>query len=131
MIRAIITILRKHLEEAYDEGGEQWEGEQWEAIIHSPFDIMAMFPTYDMFRRLTHDLIKAMKMEKCEKHIRIPDQKATMKFIKEIMPVGEGLEDYIAEEFLEYHARYLRRWLLNWNTTVRTYRERMPIEPLL
>jgi len=121
MIRAIVNVLRKHLQEAYE--GE----EQWEAIIHDPFDIMAMFPDYDMLRRLAHDLVKVMKMEKCEKHIRIPDQKATIKMLREIYPGDPNDRD---EEFWDGHARYLRRWLLNWNTTMRTYRERRPIEPL-
>lgn len=121
MIRTIIGILKKHLQEAYE------EQEQWEAIIHDPFDIMAMFPSYDMLRRLAHDMVKTLKAERCEKHITIPDQKATVKFLKSIYPIGPGLDDYMTEEFLSYHARYLRRWLLNWNTTEKTYRERRPI----
>ncbi len=127
MIRAIIKVLRKHLGTAYE------QEEQWEAIIHNPWEIIARFPDYDMLRVLSHDLIKVMQMEKCEKHIRIPDQQATMKFIKSIMPTGAGIDyDYLNEEFLADEARHLRRWLLNWNTTVKTYRERRPwIEPLL
>ena len=126
MIRTIINILRKYLKEAYR------EEEQWEAIVHDPFDLIAAFPDYNMLRRLAHDLVKVTKTEKCEKHIRIPDQKATVEFIKSIMPTGGSLDDsYIDEFFLDYHARHLRRWLLNWNTTVRTYRERRPINPLL
>ncbi len=125
MIKAIMTILKNHLGEAYD------EGEQWEAIIRSPWDIMARFPSYDMFRRLSHDLIKAMKMEKCKKHIRIPDQKAAIEFIRSIIPTG-GSMPVMDEDFLDYHARYLRRWLLDWNTTAKTYRDRQPQElPLL
>jgi len=125
MIRAIITILRKHLQEAYT--GE----EEWEAIIHNPFELMAIFPDYDMLRRLAHDLVKVTKTERCEKHIRIPDQKATMEFLKSIMPTKRGMDDYLTGEFLGYHATCLRRWLLNWNTTLVTYRERRPIEPLV
>lgn len=121
MIRTIVGILRKHLQKAYE--GE----EQWEAIIHDPFDLVAIFPSYDMLRVLAHDLTKALKAERCEKHITIPDQKATVEFLKKIMP----LDDYMAEEFLDYQARHLRRWLLNWNTTIITYRERRPIEPSL
>ncbi len=120
MIRAIIEILRKHLKEAYK------EEEQWEAIIRDPFDIMTAFPNYDMLRILAHDLVKVMKMEKCERHIRIPDQKATVKFIESMMPVSN-----VSEEFLNYSARHFRRWLLNWNTTVRTYKERIPILPFI
>ena len=126
MIRDIIGILKKHLKEAYE------QEEQWEAIIHDPFDIMARFPTYDMLRRLAHDLVKTLKTERCEKHITIPDQKATVKFLKSIMPTGgPALDAYMTEEFLDSHARYLRRWLLNWNTTVKTYRERKPIGGIL
>ncbi len=118
MIRAIIGILKKHLKEAYE------EGEMWEAIIHDPYDIMAIFPSYDMLRRLAHDLINIMKMERCEKHIRIPDQKATIKMLREIYP---GDPDNLDKDFWDYHARYLRRWLLNWNTMERTYQERFKL----
>ncbi len=121
MIRAIISVLRKHLHEAYE------EEEQWEAIIHSPFDTFAMFPDYDMLRRLAHDLVKATKTEKCEKHIRIPDQKAAIEMLKSIYP---GNSDSLSEEFWDEQARHLRRWLLNWNTTMVTYRERRPFETL-
>ncbi len=125
MIKSIITILRKYL----DLSREEWNN--MDAILTDipNFDIIAGYPCYDMLRRMAHDLIKVMGMEKCEKHIRIPDQKSTIKFVKSIMPTATGFDDYLTEEFLDYHAKHLRRWLLNWNTTMRTYRERRPMEP--
>jgi len=123
MIRAIISVLKKHLDLSREERNNM------DAMLTDipNYEVLVHYPSYDMLRRLAHDLIKVMKMEKCEKHIRIPDQKATVELIKSIMPVGGRLDSCISEEFLDYHARYLRRWLLNWNTTERTYRERRPI----
>lgn len=114
MIRTIIQVLRKHLEIAYQ------EEEEMEATVHDPFDLIAIFPSYDMLRVLAHDLVETIGAEKCEKHVVIPDQQATIQFLQQQMPLADGLDDAT----VAYFARRLRRWLLNWNTTVPTFKER-------
>ena len=115
MIRKIATILRRYFKEAYD------EEEQWEAIISDPFDLTAMFPTYDMLLRLSKELIMEIKKEDLSKLIKIPDQKSTIKFVRSIS-TEKFVDDF--PEFYEYHARELRRWLWEWNTTLPIFRNR-------
>ncbi len=118
-----MAILKKHLDLSLEEYNNM------DAMLTDipNYDVLAQYPNYDAFRKITHDLVKAMKMERCEKHIRIPDQKATIEFIKTVMSGINISDTYMTPEFLAYHARYLRRWLLNWNTTMRTFRERKPM----
>lgn len=99
MIRTVIAILRKHLDEAYE------SLEQWEATETSPWAVLQEYPDYHQLRRLTHELIGVIKGTDAAKLIKIPNYQDTFEFLKGISP------DRTDDEFTAYQTRRLRSWL--------------------
>lgn len=106
MIRQVIAILKKHLDEAYE------DLDQWEALEWSPFDVLQSYPDFHQLRRLAHELIGTILGTDVSKLIAVPKQKEAFDFLKTIYPSGDGWEP--DDEFIAYHARELRIWLAGY-----------------
>lgn len=103
MIKQVVAVLKKHLDEAYE------ELEQWEAIEISPFDVLQEHPDQYQLRRLAYELIGVIKGTDVAKLIQLPKYRETFDFLKTIYPTS-GLES-IDEELVAHQTRSLRIWL--------------------
>ena len=101
MIMTVIAILKKHLDDAYE------ELDQWEGIEKSPYNVLQDYPNYHQLRRLAWELIGVIRGIDVSKLVQIPNQKETIVFLKSIMPT----ELITNDEFLAQDARELRIWL--------------------
>ena len=106
MIRKVIAVLKKHLDEAYE------DLDQWEALEYSPFNVIAGCPDFHQLRRLAHELIGVILGTDVSKLIAVPKQEAACDFLRSVYP-GD-----VSDEFVAWHARELRIWLAgyrHWN----------------
>jgi len=99
MIRTVIKVLKKHLDEAYEERN------QWEAIEVSPWDVLQEYPDYHQLRRLAHELVGTIRGVDVAKLIKIRSYQDTLEFLQYISPMGTNSE-LIADQ-----TRRLRSWL--------------------
>jgi len=104
MIRKVIAILKKHLDEAYE------DSDQWEALEYSPFDVLQGHPDFHQLRRLAHELIGVILGTDVSKLVAVPKQKEAFDFVKSIYPVGWEVDD----EYIAYCAKELRIWLAGY-----------------
>lgn len=100
MIMAVVKVLKKHLDEAYDNFASMWEG-----LEISPYNILQENPDQYQLRRLAHELIGVIRGTDVSKLVSIPTQAETMGFLKSNVPME------LDDESLAYMARELRVWL--------------------
>lgn len=100
MIRQVIAVLKKHLDEAYRD-----ELDQWEALETTPYDVLMEHPSQHELRYLAYELIGVIKGTDVSRLIQLPKHAELFDFIKKNSPDGTD------EEFLHYQTRELRVWL--------------------
>lgn len=100
MIMTVVRILKKHLDEAYDDFANMWEG-----LEITPYNILQERPNQYQLRRLAYELIGVIKGADISKLISVPSQAETMAFLRKNMPVE------VDEQFLAQTAREMRIWL--------------------
>ena len=100
MIRTVVNILKKHLAIGYSSYEEMWE-----ALELSSYDVLLEQPDHHQLKRLARELISVIGDIDTAKLVKIPSQQEAKDFLKSCM-----LTD-VDEEFLDYHARYMRLWL--------------------
>lgn len=100
MVMTVVRILKKHLDEAYDDFANMWEG-----LEISPFNILQEHPDVYQLRRLAYELIGVIRGTDVNKLISIPSQDEAMTFLRSNLPME------IEEELLASLAREMRLWL--------------------
>ena len=105
MMRQIIAVLRKHLDEAYDDYADEAE-----ATRLTPFVIMEQYPDIHQLRRLSHELVGVIKGVDCSKLVTVPKHTELFDYLKRISPDG------VDEEHLHYQTRELRRFIAGLRT---------------
>ena len=96
----VVRILKKHLDEAYDDFANMWEG-----LEISPYTILQERPDQYQLRRLAHELIGVIKGTDVSKLVSIPSQAETIEFLRRNIPAE------VDDESLAYMAREMRIWL--------------------
>ena len=105
MIRRVIEVLKRHLDEAYE------ELEQWEAIEVTPWDVLREYPDYHQLRRLSLELIGVIRGVDVANLIQVPKFDETKKFLESIYPQGlEGVD----EDMVIHQTKELRMWLAGY-----------------
>lgn len=100
MIMSVVKVLKKHLDEAYDDFANMWEG-----LEISPYNVLQENPTHYQLRRLAHELIGVIKGTDVSKLVSVPSQAEAMDFLRKNIPAE------VDEEFLARTARDMRIWL--------------------
>lgn len=100
MIMSVVKVLRKHLDEAYDDFANMWEG-----LEISPYNVLQEHPNLYQLRRLAYELIGVIKGTDVSKLISVPSQAETVDFLRRNIPAE------VDEEFLARTARDMRIWL--------------------
>ena len=100
MIRQIIAIVKKHLDEAYDDYEDEIE-----ATRLTPFVIMEQYPDRHQLRRLASELIGVIRGVDCAKLVTVPKHTELFDYLKRISFDG------VDEEHLHYQTRELRRFI--------------------
>lgn len=100
MIMSVVKVLKKHLDEAYEDFANMWEG-----LEISPYNVLQEHPNLYQLRRLAYELIGVIKGTDVSKLVSIPSQAEAVDFLRRNIPAE------VDEEFLAHTARDMRIWL--------------------
>ena len=102
MIRLVISILKKHLDlsrDAYDE---------MDAMLTDipNYNVLAYYPDYETLRKLSHDLVDAIKGQDIRDLVDLPSKSEFVSFLKPYFP-----EDFRDGDYFDRIAEELLQWL--------------------
>jgi len=101
MIRKVIQILKKHLDDAYRE-----QEEMDEILVHDPFDILARYPPHDELRLCAREIVEEIRGIGSRKLLLSPKYKETYKFVQDSMLPHDADPLFVKDATIQ-----LLRWL--------------------
>lgn len=102
MIRLVISILKKHLDLSREARN------QMDAMLTDipNYDILAEYPDYETLRKLTHDLVDAIRGQDMADLVDLPPIDKLAMFLKRYFP-----HDFRDDDYFDRMAAELIKWL--------------------
>ncbi len=104
MIRTVVKILRKHL----DQGVDEFNQENDMLSLVTNYNVLAQAPDYKELRLLARELISSIGDVKTADLITVPSEEELRSVLHDVLPHDAYLDD-----IAEYAAKKMHEWLVH------------------